>query len=313
MKYADLFLLWALILSVASPVQADPWADNVVTVNYGAGAGFGQEYYPGNILGPPDTAATAIVPSNSPQELLELGFGGMIILEFSDNVIVDLPGSDFTVFENPFWIGGNPEMPFVEAGIVAISADGINWREFPYDPETYEGLAGVTPTNGSEDPTDPEVSGGDSFDLFELGLDTVRFVRITDAGDLVPDNGWTSFDLDAVVAVHSEELTSTPRWNEVTPESYALSAFPNPFNLQTTISLTLEKREYVMIELYDAAGKLRGRLLKNGMQAPVSAGLLAQGVHYFSLSAHDLPSGCYFLQASLGKNHTIVQKITVLK
>jgi len=50
-------------------------------------------------------------------------------------------------------------------------------------------------------PLDPEASGGDPFDLSELGVDEIRFVRVRDRGGagMAPSAG---FDLDAVGAVH---------------------------------------------------------------------------------------------------------------
>jgi len=298
-------ILIVLFLFASGSGHADPWADSVVAFIPGPGAGFGQEYFPQNVLGPPDTSATPIVPSSSPQELLALGYAGSIILEFSDNVIVDLPGVDFTVFENPFWIGGNPENPFVEAGIVAISADGINWIEFPYDTATYEGLAGVTPTNGWADPTDPGVSGGDSFDLFDLGLDTVRFVRVTDAGDRVPDLG-PSFDLDAIVAVHSGDASEVigPSRDWGIPRDYALSAFPNPFNPSTTVTLLLEKPGYLALGLYNSAGQ---RVLE------LVPGQLAAGMHQFRLDAGNSSSGSYLLRAEMENGSSATQRLILLR
>jgi hypothetical protein len=74
------------------------------------------------------------------------------------------------------------------------------------------------PPNGI-DPTDPSVSGGDSFDLADVGLAWAAYVRITDPGAAIPDPGnlvppGTSggFDLDAIAAVHAcvPGATETP-------------------------------------------------------------------------------------------------------
>ena len=234
-----------ILLAISYPLSdslaqdlGDPWADSVIAFSPGPGAGFGEPYFPGNVLGPPDSMATSISPSSSPRELLSLGTGGSIILEFIDDIIVDKEGPDFTVFENPFYIGGDTTKSYAETGIVAVSQDGIKFVEFPYDPETLAGLAGVTPTNGSEDPTDPTVSGGDSFDLAEVGLPYARFVKITDADSLVQDSG-PSFDLDAVVAIHS---SSGYRGGDdkILPGSFLLAQnYPNPFNSSTLIRYRL--------------------------------------------------------------------------
>lgn len=92
-----------LLPIVFSRVAAVPWPERVVEVHYGPGAGFGQEQFPVNILGPPDPNSSERVPSSDPNELLTLGSGGWIILAFEDLPIQDDTGADFTVFENPFW------------------------------------------------------------------------------------------------------------------------------------------------------------------------------------------------------------------
>jgi hypothetical protein len=75
---------------------------------------------------------------------------------------------------------------------------------FPFDTTTLQGLAGVTPVRSTQYPTVPDSSGADGFDLADLPVDWIRYIRLTDIG-----NNWRSsekhrdFDLDAVVAVNS--------------------------------------------------------------------------------------------------------------
>jgi len=178
-------------------LTADPWPDSSPGIQYGDGAGYGQAYYPENILGPPDPDATPQYPAFGEDELLTLGKDGWVILEFTDNNVINGEGVDFTVFENVLETGS---VYFRECATVEVSQDGTSWIMFPWDPETLSGLAGVWPTTG-EDPTDPSVSGGDGFDLEDLGLEWINFIRLTDCGDSVQDQGL--FDLDAVAAVNS--------------------------------------------------------------------------------------------------------------
>jgi len=199
-RIGGVLLLTALVLVPCSAAFSDPWADASPAVSYGPGAGFGQAYYPDNILGPPDPGATPTLPSSSPSELLTLGDAGWVVLQFTDNRVVDGEGVDFTVFENVMQSGSSY---FRETAFVDVSQDGETWFRFPWDAVTLEGLAGVWPTTGG-DPTNPEVSGGDQFDLHDLGLDWITFVRLTDCSGEVADGGL--FDLDAVVAVNSEEM-----------------------------------------------------------------------------------------------------------
>jgi hypothetical protein len=56
------------------------------------------------------------------------------------------------------------------------------------------------PNDDDADPHDPATSGGESFDLAEVGLTEARFVRVVDRADLAGFNG--TFDLDAIALVH---------------------------------------------------------------------------------------------------------------
>lgn len=170
----------------------DPWADRVVVFTPGPGAGFGQDKFPEVVLGPPKGAGE----NSGSLDVLSLGKLGVIELEFTDFIAVDGPGVDLLVFENAF-------NGFTETGVVAVSEDGIDWREFTEH-------AGVNPVFSHPDNgisgTDPSVSGGDAFDLAEVGLSRVRFVRITDSGENrfygAPGGG---FDLDALAVVNGVE------------------------------------------------------------------------------------------------------------
>jgi hypothetical protein len=184
--------------------------------------GFGASSMPGIVEGPPVGGGT----ERGSTDVVSLGSGGSIVVSFAPSAIVDGPGPDFIVFENPFWIGGNPDDVFAEPGEVSVSDDGTTWQTFPctptFDPAApngtgttlpYGACAGwhvvySTPTNGIS-PLDPATAGGDAFDLADLGVTHARYVRIVDrtredcpdAGAERPtDNG---FDLDAVSIVHA--------------------------------------------------------------------------------------------------------------
>jgi hypothetical protein len=190
-------------------------ADAVETFRPGTGqnAGQGPAWFPANVLGLPDTSARRTVASVDPGEILSLGLGGEIVLRFDSAPIVDGPGVDFTVFENAFVFRiGQRERVYAEPAEVAVSRDGSVFVSFPHDFRTLAGCAGVTPTNGDANPLDPTVSGGDAFDLALIGVDSVRYVRITDLTAIVADDPthayWdptlSGFDLDAVVAIPLE-------------------------------------------------------------------------------------------------------------
>lgn len=226
---------------------AEPCADAVTAFSPGQNGGFQSELLPDIVLGPPYGRGLA----SGSTDVVSLGDGGSVTLAFEDNVIVDGPGPDFTVFENVFVVMGAG--PFIEAGVVSASDDGVHFVTFPSDPTTFAGLAGVTPVfsnpDNGIDPRDPSVSGGDSFDLATVGLTRARFVRITDPAAAVPDPGnafpvpgpgKSGFDLDAVVAVHSEDTCArccdadgngTVAPNDVLLLLRAVSELPNPINL----------------------------------------------------------------------------------
>ncbi|MFQ5648805.1 MAG: FlgD immunoglobulin-like domain containing protein [bacterium] len=253
--------------------ESDPWADLVASFTPGEGAGFGENFFPDNVLGPPDPdpTLTEFNPSAKPQEILSLGTGGEITLEFQDNVIVDRDGPDFTVFENVFLNVFDDNKPFLEAAFVAVSMDGENFVTFPADTATFEGFAGVTPTLDNLNPTNPEVSGGDSFDLADLGLPLARFVRLTDLGTVKqegPFNG--DFDLDAVVAINSEPAppASVAAGDAPIPTTFSLSQnYPNPFNPETRIDFELSARTLVQIEVFNLAGQVVATLVDGAFEA----------------------------------------------
>lgn len=241
-----------LVLLVSMHIYAfDPFADAVTSVTYGIGAGYGQEYFPGNVLGAPHGNADSNNPEQSAEHLLSLGNGGRIILEFLDNIVVDGPGFDLAVFENALIQIGDTDYSFCEAAVVAVSQDGEIFYTFPFDfippPEggrlgrmiDYIGFAGIHPTYSNPendiDPLDPAISGGDFFDLADVGLTWARFVKIIDTGvpgtpfetrdgdgDVVDDPGnlyidpgigKLGFDLDAVAAIHWEAFASATSWH----------------------------------------------------------------------------------------------------
>jgi hypothetical protein len=224
----------AAVLLLGTRAVADPFADQVVGYQIGTGGGAGQAEMPGIVLGPPHGGGAF----QGSTDTLSLGLGGWIVLAFTTGSIVDGPGADFTVFENPFLtIGLVTGPPFAEPGTVSVSDDGVTWKTFPCaldDPPYYPGCAGVYPVfANANDPAapspfvpctipiqqlvgvpvatfqPPDCSGGDSFDLAAVGLSAARFVRI-DASQLEPGaDGTAGFDLDAVAAVHFMPLAAT--------------------------------------------------------------------------------------------------------
>ncbi len=188
------------------PKKPTPFLDRVVMFQRGSGGGNGEDKLPDIVLGPPQGGGKL----EAGRDVLSLGEGGSITVEFVDNEVVDGPGPDFIVFENPFLAapGNDPDFGFFELARVEVSFDGESWTEFPYDTASRKGCAGHHPVlanveKNKIDPTDPKVAGGDQFDLEGIGVKVIRFIRLTDVQSFGGDDGAAGFDLDAIVAVHS--------------------------------------------------------------------------------------------------------------
>ena len=231
-------------------VTGDPYADAVALFQPLTAGGWGSANAPANVTGAPDGKNTS-TPAAAESEVLSLhalagspgddlrARGGSITLAFTNNIVELGAGADFTVFENVLFVGGNPNRRFMEPAIVEVALFEGEWHRFSvdvtpgaggevnfFDPFYYTaGFAGRNGTTG-DDPTNPQVSGGDSFDADALrvpGLSWIRFIRIQSTGDsvLLDQNGGepvrhnnhpafnplsgrgaSGFDLDAVSAVN---------------------------------------------------------------------------------------------------------------
>ena len=216
---SKILLLLIIVLTACGEGEVDdidrpewwelPYAREVISFEPGEGAGYGASLLPDIVLGPPTGRGTM----SASLDVLSLGGGGEIVLGFGGREIINGEGVDFLVFENPFWVQGEPEQVFAELGEVSVSLDGESWYTFPCeyspdDPPPYQGCAGWSPTLAydafQEVPLVWERAGGDGFDLSQVGLDRARYVRIRDVWGLgdAPSQG---FDLDAVGLIHFEE------------------------------------------------------------------------------------------------------------
>lgn len=171
--------------------------DDELEEHIASDGGYGLSSFPEIVYG---------LPEGSLLDVVSFGTKGKITIKFNNYVIVDGVGDDFIVFENVF---GN----WTEAAKVSVSDDGIAYHEFPCDAfGAGTGCAGVTATNYSsipDDMRDPEISGGDSFDLADVGLSRAAYVKIVDQGTCVEDgflctSDTIGFDLDAVAIVNGE-------------------------------------------------------------------------------------------------------------
>jgi hypothetical protein len=203
-------------------VSANRFVTEVVSFTPADCAGFGAASMPGIVEGPPVGGGT----THGSTDVVSLGSGGSIVVAFTPNAIVDGPGPDFIVFENPFWIDGNSNDVYAEPAEVSVSDDGTTWTTFPCTPTVdlqatdgtgtappYGACGGwqvvySSPDNGIS-PLDPTVAGGGAYDLATIGVTHARYVRIVDKTDeACPEGGdkptTNGFDLDAVAIVNAE-------------------------------------------------------------------------------------------------------------
>ena len=191
-------------------LSADRFVTSVVSFTPGPCAGFGTSAMPGVVEGPPQGGGA----TKGGLDVVSLGTGGEIVVSFAPNAIVDGPGADFIVFENPFLVGGNSQDPNAEPGEISVSDDGTTWTTYPCTATSYPygACAGwhpvySAPGNGIS-PVDPSAAGGDPYDLADVGLKHARFVRIRDkTSQACPDAGGPTtngFDLDAVSIVNAQ-------------------------------------------------------------------------------------------------------------
>jgi hypothetical protein len=260
----------ALLAAAAHALAQTPSAVASFTPGSGQNAGQEPQYYPANVLGLPDTTARRTVPATDPAQILCLGAGGVIVLRF-DGPIVDAPGPDFTVFENAFYytIGG-VERIYAEPAEVSVSRDGVRFVAYPFDTLTLAGCAGTAPTYGDQDPFDPRVSGGNSFDLAQLGIDSIHFVRLTDKVMLVANNLahplWdptlSGFDLDAVIALPASARHAGAEAPQRSEWGRAVTIHPNPASAIATVALPDGARA---VTVRDIEGReLRRVIVENG-------------------------------------------------
>ena len=89
------------------------------------------------------------------------------------------------------------------------------------------------------------------------------------------------------------------------PEEHnMLSASPNPFNQQTTISFKLQATSYTELKIYDITGR-EVTTLVNGQSSP--------GQHSVVWDAEGVGSGVYFVRLAVDSGQSMVRKIVLMK
>lgn len=249
----------------------------------------------------------------SDMSAVSLGDSGVAYVYFN-GWILNKPGADFAVFENSF----NHE--FLELAFVEVSKDGVNYSRFPAFSET-ETSSQISSFDLLEASNIKNLAGkykiqyGTPFDLDDVGIDSVHFIRIVDVvgsidstigskdskGRLINDpyptdfqnNGFYTggFDLEAIGFINYEGEIFLGG-NELVINQPNIEIYPNPAISVVTLSLIL--KSYVNIQ--DLNGK---SWHKEYIEEGVS-----------SLDVMSLPRGVYTVMV-LNEKESFVSKLVL--
>ncbi len=93
--------------------------------------------------------------------------------------------------------------------------------------------------------------------------------------------------------------------DNMTPETFSLSTYPNPFNRSIVIDYVLESDQMVSLDVFDIKGRQVETILKNTIQS--------QGQHKLAWSPQTNFSSVYLLNFRFNNNEHFSQKIVYLK
>jgi len=257
-----------------------------------------------------------------------LGLGGTLVLELG-HPLLDGPGTDLLVCENPFLVGSTG-LAFVEACFVEVSSDGVHFARFPVryagpagplSPFTgaglawYGGLAGVHPVRSSTasgiSALDVVRAGGDAFDLADLAghalvqsgdlqLGQVRFVRLVDidAGQAFDDFGTAIWD-SGIDSISSADIDAV----------VAVNSHGNQGGGRPQVELSLDAAGFLTLSVldYDGFKDVKQGLVASidGTEIPFAAllpffVLTGFGPDGITLVTGPVPAGAFPLELRVG-------------
>jgi hypothetical protein len=113
---------------------------------------------------------------------------------------------------------------------------------------------------------------------------------------------WIANDIEGLVLGPTLDLAVEP--SSLLPEEIGLHAFPNPFNLSTTLEFTLHTSSHVNIAIFDITGRRVTEILNTRMEA---------GVHSIPfIGEAGLSSGVYFARMQTNRD-VDVAKLLLMK
>lgn len=130
-----------------------------------------------------------------------------------------------------------------------------------------------------------------NYPFFESGI-----IAVSSVGE-----GVFLLQLGSALAVNPDIVSNEA---EDLPQTFSLSTvYPNPFNPQARINLTMGRADNVTITVYNALGHEVTRLHE---------GALSTGTHAFTFEAANLPSGTYLIRAQ-GTAFNLTRNATLIK
>ncbi len=172
--------------------------------------------------------------------------------------------------------------------------------EYPEDfPDVIDTLNGSVPVflyNSSQ-------KAGILFDgMFPSGIIAGKLIHLGFAAETIGDTLKFNSLLRTVVDFFDGLVEVNDNYN-VSPKSYSLSVFPNPFNPATRLVVQVPVTDYYTISVHSILGE---QILT------VTQGTLEPGTHNFLLEMSNFPSGIYFVRL-YSEKITILNKIMLLK
>ena len=134
------------------------------------------------------------------------------------------------------------------------------------------------------------------FDNDGRGNDDFRFAWQTGAAN--------NFRCSDTVRIACDRTLGIERIGSATPAVFALSQnYPNPCSDRTSVNIDVPRQEQIRIDIVDAAGRLRIRVLDAHLDA---------GTHAVSFDMSSLPPGAYFCRLHTA-SFTTARLVTVLR
>ncbi|MEO0077145.1 MAG: M14 family zinc carboxypeptidase, partial [candidate division WOR-3 bacterium] len=197
-----------------------------------------------------------------------LGPTGQIVLE-ADPPIRNFPGNDFIVYEGD----ATPEYY-----TVAVSND---WR-------------GTFYSYGS-------VSGTQAFDLAAVGMDSVRYLKIVNAGGGSSSDPYAGFDLDGISYRQNPLSFIKENTNQLLANTI-FQIYPNPAKTHLNIKLASNSQRLIspIFTIYDIVGNVVKKLTLNNNPNC-----------YWKLDISNLPAGVYFCLIDNTTSTIYKQKIII--